>query len=418
MSDKNQLPEDLNYDRVNWRDGITPLDAEHLNVMDSGIKKVSDIVDAIPQWAKQENPPKYNAADVGADPYGYADDILTEHNRSAQAHSALISDIKSDINQIQNTIRLGLIKAENTTLFDGKKSNYYLNYENLKNKPEEKTKLSQFENDERFLTPSDLRLQIKGEYASGYVDSEKFFSTPFLPTEVVIYEKTTFNGPVLAQFILTEDYIDNVNECYVRFHQDGFSIQCQPNSILNKDGHMYLWYAMSVAVHGSIIGPTGPQGPIGLTGLVGPQGDIGPTGPKGNVGPQGNNGNNGPTGPQGEIGPTGPQGIQGVHGLTGPQGNEGPTGRQGSAGPTGPRGVAGPTGASGADGVIGPTGPRGLQGPTGPRGADAILPNNLEYTTNKTLTISASSTDSEYPSAKAVYDYIEQTINTILNTAT
>ena len=80
--------------------------------------------------------------------------------------------------------------------------------------------------------------------------------------------------------------------------------------------------------------------------------------------------------------------------------------------------MAGPTGASGADGVIGPTGPRGLQGPTGPRGADAILPNNLEYTTNKTLTISASSTDSEYPSAKAVYDYIEQTINTILNTAT
>lgn len=39
----------------------------------------------------------------------------------------------------------------------------------------------------------------------------------------------------------------------------------------------------------------------------------------------------------------------------------------------------------------------------------------LELTTNKVKTISAESTDNQYPSAKAVYDFVNNTLGTIIN---
>ena len=82
----------------------------------------------------------------------------------------------------------------------------------------------------------------------------------------------------------------------------------------------------------SLVGFTGPTGPIGLTGHTGP------TGPQGLTGPQG------PTGPIGVTGFTGPQGPTGATGLTGFTGATGP---QGTTGPTGPVGATGPGASTG-----------------------------------------------------------------------
>lgn len=99
----------------------------------------------------------------------------------------------------------------------------------------------------------------------------------------------------------------------------------------------------------------------------------------------------------------GPKGDQGAKGETGAKGDTG------AQGPTGPQGPAGPQGETGAKGATGP------QGPAGPAGSDASVTKDsivtaLGYTpedaANKTTALSASSTNTQYPSAKAVWNAI------------
>jgi hypothetical protein len=80
-----------------------------------------------------------------------------------------------------------------------------------------------------------------------------------------------------------------------------------------------------ILINSSIIGTTGPPGPVGPAGPTGPQGETGPTGPTGSPGPTGPTGSPGPTGNSGQQGNTGPQGATGPTGPTGPQGAAGTT---------------------------------------------------------------------------------------------
>jgi hypothetical protein len=128
----------------------------------------------------------------------------------------------------------------------------------------------------------------------------------------------------------------------------------------------------------SLIGPTGPSGPIGYTGSAstvagpsGPQGNIGYTGSQGSQGAQGNigyTGSQGAQGSQGNIGYTGSQGSTGAQGPSGPQGNIGYTGSQGTAGNQGNVGYTGSAGTNGTNGATGYTGSAGTNGSTGPSG--------------------------------------------------
>lgn len=152
-----------------------------------------------------------------------------------------------------------------------------------------------------------------------------------------------------------------------------------------------------ICYYTSIIGPTGPQGPVGETGPKGDKGDTGRRGPTGPVGQRGPTGFVGPTGPKGDVGPTGPTGADGLVGPTGPEGPRGPQGDvgptgpegpQGKVGPTGPTGEIGPTGADGPigkDGPVGPTGPQGIQGLVGPTGSTWF--SGTEVTTSGTASV-------------------------------
>lgn len=95
--------------------------------------------------------------------------------------------------------------------------------------------------------------------------------------------------------------------------------------------------------------------------------------------------------------------------IKGPKGDQGARGETGAQGPTGPQGPAGPRGETGAKGETGP------QGPAGPAGSDASVTKAnitaaLGYTPedaeNKTTALSASSTNTQYPGAKAVWNAI------------
>ena len=158
------------------------------------------------------------------------------------------------------------------------------------------------------------------------------------------------------------------------------------------------------------------MGPLGPTGLQGEKGD------KGDVGDPGKDGAVGPTGPDGAIGPTGPQGDRGNDGTgiaikasetdctvlgdayIDADGNlmiltsESPRQFTNGGQIRGPQGAMGPTGA---DGAVGPT------------GASVV---NGETSDNKVTKIDENSTDVEYPSAKAVYDFVNSAITTALNT--
>lgn len=186
--------------------------------------------------------------------------------------------------------------------------------------------------------------------------------------------------------------------------------------------------------------PRGQTGSQGEQGIQGPKGDTGATGA---TGPQGEQGIQGPTGPQGPKGDKGDQGIQGPQGLqgeTGPAGTAatisvgttttGEPGTNASVTNSGtssaavfnftiPRGVVGATGPQGETGSQGPKGDTGdpgiYYGTTTPTDPDVYFwidpsgtpTSGFEVTTNKVTTISSSSTNTEYPSALAVYNYIQ-----------
>lgn len=101
--------------------------------------------------------------------------------------------------------------------------------------------------------------------------------------------------------------------------------------------------------------------------------------------------------------------IKGPKGDQGAKGEAGAKGDTGAQGPTGPQGPAGPRGETGAKGETGP------QGPAGPAGSDASVTKAsvtaaLGYTpenaANKTTDLSASSTNTQYPGANAVWNAI------------
>ena len=174
-------------------------------------------------------------------------------------------------------------------------------------------------------------------------------------------------------------------------------------------------------------GPQGPQGERGLQGEPGPKGDTGSQGPKGDTGPQGPQGIQGEQGPKGETGETGPKGDTGPQGPQGIQGETGPQGPQGIQGETGAQGPKGDTGDSGV--YIGTTAPSDpdVNVWINPSGTMSFIQSDWNETdstasdyirnkpnlslkedkSNKVTAISSSSTDTQYPSAKCVYDAIQ-----------
>ena len=215
-------------------------------------------------------------------------------------------------------------------------------------------------------------------------------------------------------------------------------------------------------------GEQGPKGDIGPEGPQGPKGDTGERGPKGDQGIQGIQGPKGDKGDTGEQGPKGEKGDKGdpfrivktyttieemiadyynmgidthvmIKGDVEQEDNaklfvkatfedpvykwvylgdfSGATGIQGPKGDKGDQGIQGPQGEQGIQGIQGPkgdTGERGQNGNTPVKGVDYFTPQdilefsqNFENVNNKTTTISDTSTDAEYPSAKGVYDFID-----------
>ena len=469
-----KIPDKINYTPVNWIENETPVSAENLGAMDVGVKNVTDAYNSLPLWVKNEKKPIYNATEVGADPFNSSSKAIKAHLIDASAHTQFLSQI-GHTHEPKDIIGLDEYVFTDTKMLDGKLASYYLDYNNLTNVPKEKTKLSQFENDDYYLTPRDIRLQLKGVYAFGYVDHQRVFSTPFAPVKVVVFEKTSISSGTINRYEFTTDYVDDTG-CSVLFQLDGFSIECPQGGLLNRDGYIYYWFALSIDMYTISVGPTGHAGAVGASGKDGENGAMGPTGAMGGVGPTGAQGLVGPTGAQGDngldgaVGPTGPVGDEGSMGPTGLQGEKGDKGDKGDVGDPGKEGAIGPTGP---DGAIGPTGPqgdrgndgtgiaikasetdctvlgdayidadgnlmiltsesprqftnggkiRGPQGTMGPTGADgAVGPTgasvvNGETSDNKVTKIDENSTDVEYPSAKAVYDFVNSAITTALNT--
>ena len=357
----NNIPESINYNRVNWEDNYTPLDADNLNVMDKGIKEIIDAYNALPAWVKSYYKPTYTSAEIGADPAGKSEQDVALHDADVLAHKNVLAQ-KIHTHDITTLEGYDTLEANDSKSLGGKSPAFYLNYNNFTNTPQEKTKLSEFDNDKGYITYSDVNFQLKGTYVGGYITEKKIISTPFVPKEVVVFEKNSYTSQTENKWDFFGTY--KTGEIEVEFGTDYFSLLSTPDGEMNKSNCTYVWFALSIAIDKIAVGPTGAtglQGPTGRIGLMGPTGEIGPTG---------------------EVGPTGAEGLVG------------PTGTQGPVGPTG---------------EVGPTGPQGLLGPTGP----APSTSQFEQIANKVTQISANSTDTEYSSAKAVYEYVEARINDI-----
>lgn len=90
--------------------------------------------------------------------------------------------------------------------------------------------------------------------------------------------------------------------------------------------------------------------------------------------------------------------------IKGPKGDQGAKGDTGAQGPTGPQGPAGPQGETGAKGETGPQGPAGSDASVTKANITAALGYTPEDAANKTTSLSTSSTNTQYPGAKAVWD--------------
>lgn len=166
----------------------------------------------------------------------------------------------------------------------------------------------------------------------------------------------------------------------------------------------WVTVGQGLALTGSTISSTVPEGPPGPQGAVGPKGDTGLQGiqgiqgVKGDIGPQGLPGAKGDTGLQGATGASGAQGLkgdtgsQGPIGLTGTQGSQGVQGVKGDTGLQGPIGLTGATGAPGAPGsgsVVSVAAGTGLSGGTITTTGTISLPNTGTAGTYASVTTDA-----------------------------
>lgn len=105
------------YEKQTWVDGVTPLDAAHLNHMEQGISQLSEemlteeIDPTVPAWAKAAQKPSYTASEVGADPSGTAASQVSAHNTGTDTHS----DIRLLIQGLTDRLN-ALADSDDTTL--------------------------------------------------------------------------------------------------------------------------------------------------------------------------------------------------------------------------------------------------------------------------------------------------------------
>ena len=105
------------YEKQTWVDGVTPLDAAHLNHMEQGISQLSEEMlteetdPTVPAWAKTAQKPSYTASEVGADQSGTAASQVSAHNTGADTHS----DIRLLIQGLTDRLD-ALADSDDTTL--------------------------------------------------------------------------------------------------------------------------------------------------------------------------------------------------------------------------------------------------------------------------------------------------------------
>ena len=105
------------YEKQTWVDGVTPLDAEHLNHMEQGISQLSEEMlteesdPTVPSWAKAAQKPSYTASEVGADPSGTAASAVSQHNTDATSHN----DLRLALKGLSDRINV-VLDSDDTTL--------------------------------------------------------------------------------------------------------------------------------------------------------------------------------------------------------------------------------------------------------------------------------------------------------------
>lgn len=106
----------MSYERINWEDTPstkTPINAENLNKMDQGIFSAHEQLDAIPDWAKEEEKPSYTPEDIGS--YTKEEiDVLKANSILSQASGEVVTTTDS-----------AKVKPKNIKLFGKGKQRQY-----------------------------------------------------------------------------------------------------------------------------------------------------------------------------------------------------------------------------------------------------------------------------------------------------
>ena len=248
MADEEKvIPINVNYDRVYWEDNDTPMDAEHFNIMDKGIKDIVDAYNSLPVWVKSQTKPRYTAPEVGADIMGTAQQVVEEHNNSFRPHEETLSS-RTHTHNISNLLGYDTLEANNSKLLGNQSPEYYLDYNNLNNKPEVKTKVSEFENDCHYITADEFRVLLKGTYAGGTVTKRYEQTLSFMPKELHIYEKNEYTGKAEMEWTFTESYDAPEYGLNVEFGEDYFAIT-SIGDYMNKPNRVYLWFVYSTQLN-------------------------------------------------------------------------------------------------------------------------------------------------------------------------
>lgn len=106
------------------------------------------------------------------------------------------------------------------------------------------TKVSQLQNDERYVRYDELRLTKSGNYAGGYITEERVFVCGLSPQQITFTEKDGVTGAVTGVTVVYPADESSI----VTFLENGFTMHSTENGELNKNGKIYVWLAVAEGV--------------------------------------------------------------------------------------------------------------------------------------------------------------------------
>ena len=241
----------IRYEKTDWVNDETPLNAQNMNNIETGLSKAVSSIDRIPDWVMQNTKPFWaTPSGIGADFSGAATNAVGNHNISATAHENTLAKKQHThtLSQITNfpvlhsydSGKILSVANNNVVLRTPAAVAFSGSYEDLTHTPTIPTLTSELINDSGYVTRSEIDMSQSGAWSGGYIDTRRTFVCGFAPDKISVTESNS-QGAVTNTYDFSNNYTYDGTE--IRFTESGFTIISPRGGMMNRIGYVYNWYA-------------------------------------------------------------------------------------------------------------------------------------------------------------------------------